>query len=415
MGFRRGFLRRYGASLALALNAGLALAYAGLWLLTLARGLNWRADFTAYYTGWTLIRSGRAAELYNLEAQRAVQAALLGPNRFKDDLLPHNTVPHVAWITSPLGALPMRAAYLVWTGLNALLLMGLSLAWWRALSDRSRRERVLALTAALAFPPLLSTFMLGTSGVAVAAVWWGMYRAARREDDAVLGAMLALLSARPQTGVLPALALLGTRRWRAWGIGALLLALWLGATTWALGPRVWLDYLHLLRADSAAYGHLGIYPETMYNLRGTLTLWLGYARAPWIEALTWVGFGLAGLGIVALWWRPPQRGTPAWTLRWALTLGLTLFFSPHLNPQDGWLMVVPTLLIDEALHGLQRPRGWWAGLVLSAPLACLAGEFVLGGALGIRVPTLVLIGLTGYAGYLARSVSSLMGQADVRP
>lgn len=386
MGFRRGFLRK----LALALNAGLALSYVALWALTLARGQAWRADFTAYYTGWTLIRSGRAAALYDLAAQREVQAALLGPRRFKDDLLPHNTMPHVAWLTSPLGALPLETAYLVWIGLNAGVLALLLAAWWRALRARPREERWLVLTAALAFHPLLSTFMLGTLGVVVAALWWGMVRATQREDDGALGVMLALLSARPQTGVLPALTVVMQRRWRAVAVGLMVLVVWLGATTLALGWQVWPQYLHLLRADSAAYGHLGIYPETMYNLRGTLTLWLGYARAPLIETLTWVGFGVAALAIVALWWRPPRVGTPVWLARWALTLGLALWFSPHLNPQDGWLMVVPALLLDEALRQLKQPRTGWAVAMLAAPVVCLAGEFALGGALGVRVPTVVL-------------------------
>ncbi len=393
MGFRRGFLRR----LALALHAGMALSYVGLWLLTWARGLAWRADFTAYYTGWTLLRTGRAAQLYDLDTQREVQAALLGVLRFKDDLLPHNTMPHVAWLLSPLGALPMSAAYLVWIAVNGLVLAWLLRAWWHALAERPARERWLILTAAVAFPPLLSTFLLGTFGVMMAAVWWGLFRAARREDAPVSGVMAALLSARPQTGVLPVWALLVARRWRSLLVALLVLGLWMGAATLALGPHVWLDYFHLLRADSAAYGHLGIYPETMYNWRGLLTLWLGYARAPLIERLTWLGFGLALVLVAVVWWRPVRAATPEFALRWALSFGLTLFFSPHLNPQDGWLMVVPALVLDEALWVQRRPRRAWAWFALSAPLACLVGEFALGGALGVRVPTLVLLGLTAWS------------------
>ncbi len=399
MRFMRGFLKRYAWAMVLALNLGLAVSYLGLWGLTLARGDFWRADFTAYYTGWTLIRSGRTAELYDLAAQQKVQAHLLGPYRFKDDLLPHNTLPHVAWLLSPLGALPLRTAYLVWIALNLAVLGLLLRAWWRSWADRPRRARWLMLTAVLAFPPLLSTFMLGTFGVLMAAALWWAYRTAREEAPTGLGLALAALSARPQAGLLPALGMAAGRRWRAMGIGLACLALWMGLATWQLGFSVWDDYWHLLRADSAAYGHLGIYPETMYNLRGTLTLWLGYGQATWIGRLTWLGFGVAALLVAWLWLRAPRPATPVWELQWAVTLGLTLFFSPHLNPQDGWLMVLPALWLDEALRRAHRPRRGWTVLALLAPLACLVGEFALGGRLGVRVPTLLVLGLTAWSAW----------------
>ncbi len=60
-------------------------------------------------------------------------------------------------------------------------------------------------------------------------------------------------------------------------------------------------------------------------------------------------------------------------------------------------MVVPALVLDEALWVQRRPRRAWAWFALSAPLACLVGEFALGGALGVRVPTLVLLGLTAWS------------------
>ncbi len=392
----RGFLRRYAWALILALNLGLALSYAGLWLLTVARGDFWRADFTAYYTGWTLIRTGRAAELYDLAVQREVQAQILGPYRFKDDLLPHNTLPHVAWLLAPLGALPLRTAYLVWTGFNLVVLGLLVRAWWQAWAARPRRARWLMVTAALAFPALLSNFMLGTFAVLMAAALWGAYRSART-SSAGLGLALAALSARPQTGLLPAWGMVAGRRWRAVLVGGAILAVWMGGATLALGPAVWGDYGHLLRADSAAYGHLGIYPETMYNLRGTLTLHLGYPQAALINAITWLAFGSAMLLVGWLWWRAPYPASPLWELQWSLTLGLTLFFSPHLNPQDGWLMVLMAVWLDEALDRAGRPRGVWTLFALLAPLACLVGEFAVGGSLGVRIPTLVLLVLTGWS------------------
>ncbi len=48
-----------------AINAGLALGSLGLWVIAYAQGLTWRADFTSFYTGWSLVIKGLGMNLYD--------------------------------------------------------------------------------------------------------------------------------------------------------------------------------------------------------------------------------------------------------------------------------------------------------------------------------------------------------------
>ena len=60
------------------LNVGLALGNVGLWLSAMRQGLFWRADFTALYTGGTLVQEGQGAHLYDFEVQTRYQQEILG-------------------------------------------------------------------------------------------------------------------------------------------------------------------------------------------------------------------------------------------------------------------------------------------------------------------------------------------------
>ena len=73
-------------------------------------------DFLAFYTGGSLVQSGRVAELYNLESihtfQRAVAAA--GQLQLGDNFGPFWNPPFYALVFVPLAKLPYRTALAVW-------------------------------------------------------------------------------------------------------------------------------------------------------------------------------------------------------------------------------------------------------------------------------------------------------------
>src|SRR5829696_8758783 len=80
------------------------------------------SDFVSFYTGWTILRNGDGARLYDVELQRAYQAKLWGPEGapFQFRLLPFINPPYAALIFMPLSYLNPRPAALILLALNCL-------------------------------------------------------------------------------------------------------------------------------------------------------------------------------------------------------------------------------------------------------------------------------------------------------
>ncbi|HYP18681.1 MAG TPA: hypothetical protein VEY08_01305, partial [Chloroflexia bacterium] len=84
-----------------------------------------RSDFLSNLTGAKLIAEGRGHDLYNLDAQREAQNAVLAPYFRLDPgkILPYNHVPFEAMLTAPLVAsgVPYTAIFTLWE----VLMLGL--------------------------------------------------------------------------------------------------------------------------------------------------------------------------------------------------------------------------------------------------------------------------------------------------
>src|ERR1700722_14381133 len=93
----RGRLRFPSAfQVAINLNGGLFLALLCIWLKMAVLGMFWRADFTAFHAGWTMVLDGQSARLYDRDLQAVYyQRALPHPDLF-EGLLPFNHPPHSA-------------------------------------------------------------------------------------------------------------------------------------------------------------------------------------------------------------------------------------------------------------------------------------------------------------------------------
>ena len=230
------------------------------------------SDFSAFYTGWTMVLDGRGAALYDLDLQGVYQERLLG-GRFEGGVSPYNNPPHATLPFAPLAWLPRPAAVLAWTAAQAALLIWI-IRWllrgpaapWRP------RERLFLGTAVLAFPPLMETVTLGCSLLLMLACFIQSYVALKRGRDGQAGVWLVIGSIKPQLVLLPGLMLLAGRRWRAIAIGTLVGGALALIASLALGPAVWRDYLAMLGRYTAEFDRLSVKPQLMWNLRGTLTL-----------------------------------------------------------------------------------------------------------------------------------------------
>ena len=387
--------------------------YLGLWVALISGGHSEQADYTAFYTGWTIVSHGRGADLYDPAVQREVQREILGGRTFEAGLNPFNNPPHLVVPFVSLAWLSLSVSYLAWAVVQLALLAWLLWRLWTVVAaEWSRDERLVLIAASLAASPLVITFLQGAFSLLVCVAITEAYVALRTGRDGRAGAWLALASIKPQAVVTLGVMLLVGRRWRAIAAGAVIGLSLAAVATVALGPGIWSEYLGFLSRYVSTFDEFSVRPSVMWNLRGTLTLLIGpdqaAGQATLINTVGLIG-QLAGLAAVAwLWrgrWSPTTRD---FDLRFALTLVIGLLTSPHLNPHDD-LLLIPAAAI--AFRGLrERPNGGWIGVALAlSPLVILVTNSISANAVEgppVRVPVVLM---TAFAIVLALAIRDRAG------
>lgn len=399
-------------------NLSLFAVYAVIFAVLLTSGLSRGADYTAFYTGWRVVLDGHGGQLYDPAIQAQVQRAILGGQSFDAGLNPFNNPPYSVLPFVPLGAFPFQGGFLVWSAIElALLAILIRLVLVEARPWRAD-ERLAVAGWLLGFPALGIAFFQGSFSVLLALAMLAAYRALRSSQDGATGAWLVIASIKPQAVVGPAVATFVARRWRAVAVALVCGGLLAIAATLAFGLAIWPDYMGLLGTYTSTFDKFSVDPSVMWNLRGTLTLILGRGQASAINLISYAAFAGALVAIAFLWrggWRgheadgtglplspdgppgdrpePPPSADSA--IRFALTLVLTLLFSPHLNPHDDLLLVVAMVIAYPALRGDRL--GWILATGASiAPLLILFGNGLRADAptnLPVRIPTLLVAAL----------------------
>jgi hypothetical protein len=385
---------------AVALGLAIATVYVGLFVLLVVDGWTRGADYTAFYTGWTIVLQGRGPELYDPAVQAEVQRTVLGGQSFAAGLNPFNNPPYAVLPFVPLALLPLEPSFLVWTCLNVVLLASILLVMLRTIAAGwSGRERAALVALAVAFPPTAIVFFQGAfSLLLLGGVLAGVVGVVARPVRA--GAALAVAAIKPQGVFGAGLALAAGRRWRAAGASLVVLAALALAATIVLGPGTWASYVRFLAGYLSSFDVLSVDPAAMWNLRGTLTLALGRDSPGLVNGLAYLGFAVGVVLVLATWtWqRPPTMDPrdPGVAIRWSLTVCLTALFAPHLNPHDDVVLILAAALAWAALRGTRVAAPLAIG-VATAPALILLTNGLRADAptdLPIRVPTLLLLLLT---------------------
>jgi Glycosyltransferase family 87 len=390
-------VRRLAGTVGLAMGAAVFALYLGLWGAITASGGTDGADYTAFYTGWTIVLQGDGASLYDPATQATVQREILGGRSFEAGLNPFNNPPYLVLPFVPLALIPLQTSYAVW----AVVQLGL-LAWLvrrlltQVAQGWSRNERLLLVGAALAAPPLALALFQGSLSLVVTVAMLEVYLALRRGRDSVAGLWLVGASIKPQAVLTTGVAMLAARRWRLLGVAAACLGVLALAATVVMGPSVWADYTRFLGDYVGSFDVMSVRPSVMWNVRGTLTLLIGpdvsAGQADAINTIALVA-QVAILVVVAWLWRSRwDVGSPAFALRFSLTLVLGLLFSPHLNPHDG-LVLVPAAAIAYGALRTRREGGWLGLAMFASPFVILLSNPLSvtepGGPL-VRTPVLLM-------------------------
>ncbi|MHB8686540.1 MAG: glycosyltransferase family 87 protein [Candidatus Dormibacteraceae bacterium] len=279
-----------------------------------------RNDFRlAYAAARVGIESGYA-HLYDLAAQKAA-IERLGAN-FNPQ--PFISPPPLAWLVTPLLALPFAVAVVLWT----VLLLAALLWTGYLLAPPARLARAAHLTLLLGVFPVAFGVMVGQPGAlvaaAVATAWWLI----RKDHQVWAGLALSLLILKPQLALLVPICLLVSghaRTFGAWLVATLVIAL---VALALLGPDGVARYREVLAQTQTPAWDI----TRRYAISGPLGLG---------PILTVTQAAVVAVTLLAAWRR---RGSGPELPMAAGILG-TLLATPYLGFQDFLMLVVAGWLV----------------------------------------------------------------------
>ena len=281
-----------------------------------------RHDFLSFYTGATLIGRGQAEDLYDLDAQRLIQKALAPGN---EDVIPFIRPGYYAPLLAPLSFLPFGAAFWVWVGFQAVLLL-LCWAW------AGRRFGWDAMIFGAIYFPTAAGINHAQDCVFLLALAIGAFVLAERKRDFWSGAVLGLGLIKFHLFFLLPLVVLIQRRFRIFagycltGLVALVIFLVLG------GFAGMEKYVTLLRRDDLEW--LSPAPELMINIQSVAAN-LGL-HSPWAPTLL--------IGVVVLVTIVGAWHAELWRWLSAALLGSVLI-TPHAYAYDAAILLLPIWLV----------------------------------------------------------------------
>lgn len=251
--------------LIIAFLLAMAACHLALWIRLMPQLRNGFQDFTIFYTGAQLLRTGQASHLYDLATQYRMQQSFTNVP-IRSGPLPFNHPPFEAFFFLPFTFFRYWQAYCIWTLLN----LGM-LAWSGRLlvSHFSQFERIspsLAFLSAIAFFPIAIGTIQGQDVILLLLLVVLALVSIDRKREVLGGAILAAGLFRPQLAV-PLIVLFAFRRWRIL-LGVLPVTAVLGGITVAYlgwnGPADYVRFvLHLEGTHARAFG-----VERVPNFRG---------------------------------------------------------------------------------------------------------------------------------------------------
>lgn len=333
------------AGVALCLLVLLALVYSvRLWRAAQVGDTVIGGDFAAFYTGGTLYRSG-SNPYDRATSQRAVHSLrpAMPPDRELLLLYP----PPLLLLFGLLARLPYVWAYTALLLISSAVYVAALRLLWREYLPQIPFWWYAA--PALLFPPFLHTIINGQLSALACLGLAGFVVGIERRHDRMAGLALALCLYKPPMLILPACALLFTRRWRTLGylcLGCVTLVL----VSLLMGWQLYVDYLRAL-SDYGRQVSSGAYRLQFYqyvDFSSQLAAW-GIGARPFVL--------IVGISLTYL-----MRQRPDYL---AAVIGLVPIFSIHTASYDGIILIIPlTVLIRDRAPG-------WKWLIAAVILASL--------------------------------------------
>jgi Glycosyltransferase family 87 len=262
--------------------------------------------------------------------------------------------PHYMLLAAPFGLVGYNLALAIYTAL------GLWLYWKVVVSGFEGTEQRIALFAT----PTLTVFLLcGQVSALIAVLLVAIYRTLDRQP-VVAGLLIALMTVKPQIGLLIPLFLILTGRWKVFFVAALGTLALVGMSMVIHGVEVWRTWVFegiatqstTLTQSNAIV--MGLMPTAFVDM---ILIGVGRPAAIAVQAIV----SLLAVGL--MWWT--IRVTQDWFLQFAALIAASFIVTPYLMAYDtlvlGWVML---MLAQRA-----EMNGWQAAVYFLAMAICPVG------------------------------------------
>jgi hypothetical protein len=297
------------------------------------------ADFIQFYALAHVAYEGSYPTVADTELMHRRQAELI-PASSATYFMPVYP-PTAALFFAPLRLFSYSLAFTLWSVTTVLGYVVIVWTLWRYGQDAIPDGRFVTL-AALAFHPVWMLILHGQSTMLPLMGFFLSWLALEHRRQFLAGLALALVTVKPQFGIVIAATVLLGGPWRMLAGAVLAVAAMLGAVTLTMGGQALTAYAETLRGLASVQQLLEPQPWRMHSLRSLTSL------LPLGDAL-WVSLAAGVVAIAVYVWRLPTALGP----RFAVVLFATVLVNPHLFHYDATILALPLIL---AGHWMERER-----------------------------------------------------------
>lgn len=291
-------------------------------------------DFVHFYVLGHIAANGRGESLYDAQAQKALQAALVPAARDFWFLPVYG--PQTALIFAPISRLPYLSAAFIWALLTIACYLACVWALWRTCPGLSE-HRFTVLAAALGFMPLYRLVTSGQTSALPMVCLTAAYLALRSDRKWAAGIALGSLVIKPQFGIAVAVVMLACRERRVIAgafVGAA--AQW-GVSALVFGPNTMAAYLQGLWRG---VGLATLLEPDLVLQHSPRAFWMLLVSRADAALLLYAVTGVAVLILTVRLW----QSSVALEVRYSALVLATMLTSPHVGLYD-LVLSVPAFIL----------------------------------------------------------------------
>lgn len=381
----------YVKALAMAIPAVMLGLQISGWIFFLPGALRGHADFRQLYAAAHMVRSRHRFELYDYNAQKRFQDALVSREAV---VLPFIRPAYSALLFVPLSLLPYRVAYFLFLAINALLLAACYRLIRARVTNLATVWDLLPLAMLISFLPTGAAMMQGQDSILLLFLLISAMVQLQNGSEVSAGLLVGAALFKFQVIIPMVFLFLCWKRWRFFGGFVLSASAAVAMSIWIGGLEQSKAFAHMLFSLGTNVGITSqlYYPvslKLMMNLHAlTYGLLAGHYSTSVITIITVVG------SASLLLWVALCGSHLSAHMQFVVAVGAALLVSFYLFIHDLVILEIPLLvMLDSTILDIGR-RDWRAWIVPTlATLLFLAPTLFLAQAFLVAIPLAMFVSL----------------------